>query len=254
MARSKPHAELYSHKILSAVVEFLHAAGAREQDIRQIVDGRLTEISRRSSLRKGRRVGSRGDDTVSAAVLHRWHRDRNLLDESANPKPLRLYGRSPSVESVVRSEKPARPAKEIVDDMLALGLLRKSAAGMFLPKARVATIGTMHPVLIEHVSKSLIRLLETVQANTSATDGTPPLIERFTHIPDLPISRTGEFRKFSQEHGSAFLASVDDWLEARRVRNTSRRSAGGTAAGIHVYAYIGRPAKRPRATRRAKRA
>jgi len=253
MARTKPHSELYSHKILSAVIDFLAAAGTPEQEIRDIVEKRLSEITKEADVNVGQR-GRRGDDTVSAAVLHRWHRDRSLLDQFANPKPLRLFGRAPSVESIVKSERPRRPSREIVSDMRALGLVREIGEGRFLPKARVATIGTMHPVLIEHVSKSLIRLLETVQSNTSAAVHAPPLIERFTHIPDLPISKLDEFRKFSQEHGSAFLASVDDWLEARRVRNSSRKSAQGTQAGIHVYAYVGPTPKPRRTTPRAKRA
>jgi hypothetical protein len=165
---------------------------------------------------------------------------------------MKLYGARGTVEALVRSERPSSPARDIIADMKSLGLLKPVANGRYLPKARVATIGSMHPVLIEHVSKSLIRLLETVNQNTSSKRSVVPLIERFTHIPDLPVSRLNEFRAFSQQHGSAFLASVDDWLESRRVRNAQRK-AQGTAAGVHVYAYIEKP-RRAKSTRRAKRA
>jgi hypothetical protein len=253
MPRSKPHGHLYAHKILTAVVDFLCAAGTSEAEIREIVERRLTAVATDSSQKRGAASG-RSDDTVSAAVLHRWHRDSELLDTDASPRPLKLFGPAPSVEAVVRSERPRSSAKGIIADMLALGLLRKTRDAEYLPKARVATIGTLHPVLIEHVAKSLVRLLETVQSNTSSKPTASPLIERFTHIPDLPLSRASDFRKFSQEHGSAFLASVDDWLEARRVRNSSKKTTG-VAAGVHVYAYIEKPpAKKPRPRSRAKRA
>jgi hypothetical protein len=253
MPRSKPHAHLYSHKILTAVIDFLCRAGANHEQVRGIVEKRLAVFASSSSSTRGRKaVRGRGDDTVSAAVLHRWHRDRSLIDDDATPKPLRLYGAAPSVEAIVRSEKPESAARTIIADMLALGLLKRARSGKFLPTARVATIGTMHPVLMEHVSKSLVRLLETVQLNTSPDAESVPLIERFTHIPDLPLARVAEFRRFSQEHGSAFLASVDDWLEARRVRNAPKKGRG-TAAGIHVYAYVGQQV-RSKTRSRAKRA
>lgn len=252
MARTKSHAQLYARKILAAIVDFLWAAGTHEAEIREIVETRLAAAATGSSRKRGALRG-RTDDTVSAAVLHRWHRDSELLDADASPRPLKLFGPRPSVEAVVRSERPRSPAKAIIDDMMTLGLLRKTKGAKYLPKARVATIGTMHPVLIEHVSKSIVRLLETVQGNTSSKPGVSPLIERFTHIPDLPLSRTSDFREFSQEHGSAFLASVDDWLEARRVRNSQKKSPG-VAAGVHVYAYIEKPPKKPSLRSRARRA
>ena len=259
MTSSSRNSKLYSHKILTAVIDFLCAAGADEAEIRGIVDKRLGK-ARSESNKVARRGAGRGDDTVTAAVLHRWHRDRDLLDADANPKPLRLYGPAPSVESIAKSERPSGSAKSIVTELVSLGLIRKASPGLFLPKARVATIGVLHPVLIEHVSQSLVRLLETVQSNTSRAPDAAPLIERFTHIPDLPASLAGDFRNFSQEHGSAFLASVDDWLEARRARNLKWKKGRTLSAGVHVYAYVGRPKstasrkEKPRPTPRAKRA
>jgi hypothetical protein len=239
----KKQPDLYTHKILAAVLEFLIAAGADRKDLLAIVEAKLVAVPQEKNARIRKRRSARGDDTVSATVLHRWHRERNLLDTNALPVPLPLYGAAPSVESLVRSEKPSRPPRQIVADMVAMGLLRRAARGKYLPKARVATIRQMHPVLMEHVAKSLVRLLETVQNNTTAASGAIPLIERFTHIPDLPLTRVPEFRAFAQDHGSNFLASVDDWLEARRVRNSPKKQRG-VSAGIHVYAYIERDGKR----------
>jgi hypothetical protein len=247
----KPPARLYLNKVLASVVDFLVAAGADDRQIAEIVERRLAHLRKTAGSPRPRLRG-RGDDTVAAAVLHRWHRESALIDDNAMPRPLSLFGKVESIEALVRSEKPQRSARTIVADMKSLGLLRAAGANKYLPRARVATIDTMHPVLIEHVSKSLMRLLETVHANTNRRANQPPLIERFTHIPDLPIAKLNEFRQFSQEHGSAFLASVDDWLESRRVRNRKSSSGKGAAAGVHVYAYVSQPAKRP--SRPSKRA
>lgn len=253
MPRSKTHVDLYSHKILAAVVDFLLRAGYSSEAIREKVEVLLMSAAKKQMSRHRKRVsggGLRDDDTVSAAVLHRWHRESSLLDDNASPRPLRLYGAKDSVEALVRSERPSSPPRAIIEEMRSLGLLLRKGS-RYLPRARVATIDRLHPVLIEHVAKSLTRLLETVGRNTSER-GVVPLIERFTHVPDLPMSCVDDFRVFSQQHGSAFLASVDDWLEARRVRN-AKRATKGAAAGVHVYAYI-EQSKPSRATPRAKRA
>ena len=239
---------LYARKILEAVIDFLCAAGTDTDEISRIVEGRIA-LNRKKHVRPKQRLLGRSDDTVTAAILHRWHRDTALIDLNAMPKPLKLKGVAPSVEALVRSERPRSDPSDLIASMVTLGLLKKASAGRYLPKARIATIPRMHPVLIEHVARSIARLLETVGENTTRKHASP-LIERFTHIPDLPFNRIAEFREFSQRHGTAFLASVDDWLESRRVRNASRK-VSGTTAGIHVFAYLEPPTK---PTRRAKRA
>lgn len=248
MAQRAKQSGLYAKKVLGSVIDFLCKAGTDPEEISEVVHSRI-QRNRQIETKSHARNAGRSNDTVTATILHRWYRDSALIDENALPRPLRLMGRAPSVEALVRSEKPSSDPKTIIDDMLSLGLLKKQGPGKYVPKGRVATIARMHPVLIEHVARSIARLLETVNDNTSRK-GVTPLIERFTHIPDLPESRLKEFREFSQRHGTAFLAGVDDWLEARRVRNSKTRKTGATA-GIHVFAYLEAPA---RPTRRAKRA
>lgn len=238
MPRSSLNTALYFQRVLFSIVDFLLLSGVRPDDVRKIVERRLTLTQRAPRTRTSTTRGGRTEDTVSAVVLHRWHREPRLLDKDAQPKPLRLYGRAPSVEALVRAEKPGASARDVVSSMRTLGLLQPAATGRYIPKARVATINTLHPVLIEHVAHSLKRLLETVQSNVSRSSSRRNLIERYTHIPDLRVSQLNAFREFSQQHGSAFLASVDDWLEARRTRNFSGKKDRGVAAGIHVFAYI----------------
>lgn len=224
----------YYERVLSSVVDFLLLSGLPISEIRSLADTVLVKAALKSVSGEWSSANS-GMETIPAVVLHRWHRDRDLLDSEANPIPLRLYGEAPSVEALVRDEEPHGSVRRIVDDMKSLGLVRKGSKHKYLPKSRVATIATLHPVLIEHVAHSLVRLLETVERNTSATTKKQGLIERFTHIPDLPIKEIPAFTTFSQEHGSAFLASVDDWLESRRA---AAKSVGSCSAGIHVFAYV----------------
>jgi hypothetical protein len=126
--------------------------------------------------------------------------------------------------------------------MIAVGLVRKTRDGRFLPTAESATIGQMHPLAIDHVAKSVARLLETVHRNTDSALARMPLIERYAHVPDLDPSDAKEFAAFAQQQGAAYLEAIDDWLETRRVQSVTgkkRRSRNKVAAGVHLVAYLG---------------
>jgi hypothetical protein len=238
MPREPANAALYFQRVLVSIVDFLLISGASPNEVRKTIERRLILAKVATSSRVATNRRGRSEDTVSAVVLHRWHREPRLLDGDALPRPLRLYGRSPSVEALVRAEQPGASARDVVSSMRGLGLIRRAKGGRYVPRARVATISTLHPVLIEHVAHSLKRLLETVQSNVSPGGPRRNLIERYTHIPDLRTGQIRAFRDFSQLQGSAFLASVDDWLEARRAKSSASSSDHGVAAGIHVFAYV----------------
>ncbi len=237
-----PHAESadYFQKVLNSVVDFLLVGGMSAVEIQNVVATRLLAAPEKKGAKSKRSALPKavGIDTVSALVLHRWYRDENLLDEQALPIAIRLYGHSPSVEALALAEESDVPARTIALAMKSSGLIKKVSRGLYAPEARVATIATLHPVLVEHASKSLVRFLETVQRNTSSDKEKLSLIERFTHIPDLPLDDLRAFQVFSQGHGSSFLAGVDDWLESRRQSGDGRKKKSGLAAGIHVFAYV----------------
>ena len=244
----------YHHRIIESVVSFLMESGLSVTDISGAVEKAL--IGKTNLGEKVDSANSLGGnaDTIFALVLHRWHREPALLDEDAKPLPMRLLGEHPSVEAMVAAEKPEAPAKRIALSMKNAGLVTKVKAGQYLPVSRIATVSSLHPMLVEHVTNSVVRYLGTIRQNTSSTRRVPTLIERYTHVPDLNESDVGDFRNFAQSHGSGFLASVDDWLERRRAKKNSRKSESGVSAGIHVFAYLEERKPPPKTKRRAKRA
>lgn len=245
----------YYYRILGSVVSFLRSSGLSCADIKEAISDVLErEETKGKQKRTSSSLGGNAD-TVFALVLHRWYREPGLLDEEAQPRPIKLLGRYPSVEALISAENPEVTSKKLVSAMLGSGLIRKVKAGQYLPASRIATVSSLHPMLVEHVTNSLVRYLETVRQNTSSKRSSPTLIERYTHVPDLDVSDIEEFRDFAQLHGTGFLASVDDWLEKRRTKNKkSKGVAKGVSAGIHVFAYVEGPPSAPKATRRAKRA
>jgi hypothetical protein len=90
-----------------------------------------------------------------------------------------------------------------------------------------------------------MRLVETVNRNMRLTAYKQPLVERYAHIPDLDAREAKAFAEFSRQQGAACLEAIEDWLEARRKSGGSKRLAphDSLSAGMHVFAYIGKPAR-----------
>jgi len=232
------------HGLLQSVVHFMAKSGMELERI---------ESSFRSSMQQARSqrtltlnaAGSPpniGSDTAAGAVLRAWHREKGYIDEEAKPIPLKIDGRPRSLATLMRRQDPGCEVRKLVKDMLAVGLLRRTRNGAYLPTATSATIGQLHPLAIDHVAKSVARLLETVQRNTDASSATMPLIERYAHVPDLDSADAKEFASFAQRQGAAYLEAIDDWLETRRIKpKAGKRRCRSTkvAAGVHLVAYLG---------------
>jgi hypothetical protein len=234
-----PLAESYQAKAIYSLLEFLQWSGLAKQDILQLVETSLRRLPRRSAdaanlrTRKGSRV-----TYVVGLALYRWHRDPDFIDGSGNPIPLALSGRAPSVESLIRHEKPEVSAKELVAEFKNLRLIKPAGNGLYLPTNIAGRIRSDHPILLEHLANSVVRLLSTARENTkSKSDKT--FIERFVHVPDLKTSKISEFRDFSNQQASAFLATIDDWLESNRAAGGSARTQQSVPAGVHAFAFLG---------------
>jgi Family of unknown function (DUF6502) len=232
------------HNLLSSVIHFMSKSGMTETDIQSSC--RLSIEAMKTNPRvpkEGSSTASNiGYDTVAGAVLRSWHKDAAYIDEYAQPRPLKFTGRCPSFAALVREQDAMCDANAVISDMLSVGLIRKTRSGHYLPTAESATIGQMHPLAVDHVAKSVARMLETVYRNTDSALARTPLIERYAHVPDLDPSDAGDFAAFAQQQGAAYLAAIDDWLETRRVQSRAgkkRSSRDKVAAGVHLVAYLG---------------
>lgn len=233
-----------THGLLDSVIYFMSRSGIESERIERSFKNSMRAARTRSlTLLKGTATAQNiGSDTVAGAVLRAWHRDEAYIDDEARPIPLKLAGRARSLTALMRQQDPECDANALAKDMLAVGLIRKSRSGDYLPTRESATIRQLHPLLIDHVAKSVMRLVETVYRNTDPLVSSTPLIERYAHVPDLDPADAKEFATFAQQQGAAYLAAIDDWLETRRVKaGTGKRRHSGSkvAAGVHLVAYLG---------------
>lgn len=231
-------------KLVCAILEFLGRSGVSEDEVRSSFESAMAS-SRGWRICEGncrRDGGYVGNGNVSAELLRLWHRDGRYIDKDAIPLPLPLKGGRSSLVSIVQRLDPSADALEILHGMRSIGLIRRVRSGRYVPTSGSVTIGQLHPLAIEHVAKSVVRLVSTVCRNTDPSRKSVPLIERYAYVPDLNRADAREFAEFSRSQGMAYLEAVDDWLEQRRARRSityGKSKNKGITAGVHLVAYLG---------------
>src|SRR6478735_3295245 len=237
-------AELMSNLLLSVLV-FMERTGMPPMEIERAFRKSIGLMKSRTANKRTADLQSLaiGCDTVAGAVLRAWHREPGLVNDNADPIPLFPRKGKVNLVSLVHSQDESVDAESLVREMHRTGLIRKDARGRYLPVTNAATIGQMHPLAIDHVAKTVMRLVETVNRNMRASAAKTSLIERYAHVPDLSPREAKAFAEFSRQQGAAYLESIEDWLESRRIRYSPSAISGtrrkGLSAGVHIFAHLG---------------
>jgi len=244
--------------LMTSVVAFMARTGMSSSDISRVFQSCIAERKGRGNRTdtKSEEAIAFGCDTVAGAVLRAWHRFPLYLDESARPIPLKIDGPEPSLSSLVLSQSKKANSADVIKSMINASLLRPHKVGMYLPAKDSATIETLDPLSVDHIAKTVMRLVETASRNVAKSKNKLSLIERYAHVPDLTKAEAKAFAVFSREQGQACLDAIEDWLETRQVRRTSGESmqSKGVNAGVHIFAYLGDSGEAKQKTARSKAA
>jgi len=212
-----------------------------------IASSQLDELILRSRAEANRKVRALRPHRTKAidlvllgSILHRWNRHPKYLDENARPFPLRAVGPAPSVQALFRAEKRASTFAEGIRHMQDAQLIRRTRAGLYLPRNDSILLHTLTPEMVANLALSMNRLVSTLLQNTATRSRSASrLIERNALVPDLPTRLLEEFKVFAREQGAAFVSTMNDWLEHRRQSNSqnAKSSKKTVSAGIHVFAF-----------------
>lgn len=223
-------------QVLTAIFMFMLSSGIRPKDLWGVCGGALKRAEK--SARLGWKEES-GGLVTAALVLDAWHRDRRYLDQKAAPKPVRLLGPAPSVETLIRAQRRRVDAVRVARRLKALRLVVPCGRSLYKPTSDVAILSRHHPLILQHAARALSTLLQTVTQNLSRSTNSTRLIERTAEVPDLPRKHVAAFQEFSRIQGRLLLRIINDWLESRRTRQRSLRGTKSLVrAGVHVYAYV----------------
>lgn len=220
-------------QVLTAIFMFMLSSGMPPASLRAVCTRSLDKAERRT--RPGAKEESGGLVTASLA-LDTWHRDRRYLNDRAVPRAIRLLGRPPSVEALIRMQRRGGNPAQIAHHLKVLRLIVPCGNSLYRPRSDAAVISRQDPLVLQHAVRALSTLLETVSQNMSGSRSRP-MIERTAEVPDLPTEHIEAFKNFSQIQGWLLLRTINDWLESRR-RRSSARSRSSVRAGVHVYAFV----------------
>lgn len=245
-AKKKMSKDLQS-KLLASVIEFMTRTGVSEPEIKSAFRKGLIQAHPGRARKKNSSAGGRyprsGD--ISAHLLRLWHREDKYVGSSDfKPRPLYLSKGRLSLRNLVIKVDPDADVAQVLRGLKDAGLIRKTANGRYLPTTSAAVIPPLHPWAAEHTAKSVVRLVSTVRRNSSLDSDTPPLLERYSYVPDLDPAEAKAFAEFARSQGQAYLDTLDDWLEQRRARTiaSSPKRPIGIAAGVHLITYLGNDA------------
>lgn len=227
---------------MSALAIALRFQGICAKDMSKICL-HLAKQADSSSLRRVPIPASR-DSALLGSALALWFRDSRFLDPRGLPKPLKAFGKSSSVEALLRAASINRNTRDSVRFLADSGLLSLVSNSRYLPTDRSARLSDIDSYFIEHISQGLVKLVETAYFNFTPKGKKKPLLQRAASVRELPKKYKSAFREYVNQQGNAFVTNIDDWMEARipRAKNKANKKSAKPAtisAGVYAFAYLG---------------
>jgi hypothetical protein len=129
------------------------------------------EISR--ILREGNPAPELIDDrhqNPANRILAAWHRDPRFLTSNRLPAALKLYGRGPTFESLVRQYGRGLPTRAVFDQLTRIGAIELRASQEVSPKMSVAVDRRITPQMIKAYGGWATDLLSTKLLDVTKSD------------------------------------------------------------------------------------
>lgn len=175
-----------------------------------------------------------------ARILSHWHHNPEFVDATGGPARLRLRGRGPSFESLVRRALPGRQPAVILRKLTELGALERTAGGTVLPANR-------HLVAHKKNHTTLLRALETLEALSStmhrnlfargSKSRSRSLFERSAVSEKFDMRQLRRLNGIVRTQGQSMLEFIDEWMS--RHETVGRRRGKPGYVGVGMYLYVG---------------
>ena len=201
----------------------------------------LTGLSRKEVSRVKRFPGS--DDmgasqryNRAARVISGWVRDRTFTNASGNPVALPFEGENASFKRLVRLYSGDAPARAILDELLRVGSVERTAEGKihlldrsYVPKkSEIEKLGIL--------GTDTADLISTIEHNIRLTDA--PFFQRKVCYDNLPCEALPPLKKMAGSKSQVLLESLDRWLcERDRDFNPDVGGTGRKRAGVGIYYF-----------------
>ena len=235
MERSKDISK--HHQMVEVVFLRLFAlllnCGAREKDLRRLVEMSLDAASNDFHFES---ISSDLDIHKLGEMLRTWHRETCYLTNDGVARRLALGGKF-GLQSLISRHYPKEKFAAVFDQLKRTKLIKRDRRGRWFPTEPHARIPMHSQEIVVHLAEGIYRLIETVNRNMNSEDDAEVLFERASKVKHLPFKHAKTFKSFVRQQATAFITTVDDWLEARVERN-ARSRINTCVAGAHAFAFM----------------
>jgi hypothetical protein len=179
---------------------------------------------------------SASDVQTIASLLRTWHRETRYLSKDGSPRPLGLNGKNGLRKLVCAYFDPAK-VDVVVEGLKNSGLIKANSQKKWIPTGKYGVVPIISKELLAHLAEGVSRYVETVTRNVTTRHKGNTLFERSSKVRAFPVSAAADFRALVDQQAIAFLAVVDDWLEAR-VEEASKLRSRKCTAGVFAFAFL----------------
>ncbi|MEO8063712.1 MAG: DUF6502 family protein [Pseudomonadota bacterium] len=181
--------------------------------------------------------GPAGPDVQTfGSLLRTWHRETKYLTKEGSPRPLALAGKN-GLRKLVYSHFDAERFETVFEGLQKSGLIKETGEKQWIPTGKYGVVPIVSKELLAHLTEGVSRYVETVTRNVTTRRKENTLFERSSKVRAFPVSAAADFRSLVNQQAIAFLAVVDDWLEARVEKASGSRSKKCTA-GVFTFAFL----------------
>jgi hypothetical protein len=192
-----------------------------------------------SASKKGIMVTQDANDSdvqTIGSLLRTWHRETRYLTKDGSPRPLGLNGKNGLRNLVCKYFNPTK-VDVVVQGLRKSGLIKSTSQKKWLPTGKYGVVPMISQELLAHLAEGVSRYVETVTRNVTTRQKGNTLFERSSKVRAFPVSAASDFRALVDQQAIAFLAVVDDWLEAR-VEEASKSRSKKCTAGVFAFAFL----------------
>ncbi len=150
-------------------------------------------------------------------VLSGWHQDKDFLDASGNPIPLKIQGDSASFEALCQRFGGGIAASTMLKELKHVGAVVEQQDGRIKVMMRTYMPAMMDPERMLSSGSVLEDMGYTVAYNLYRSEEDPGRFERRATNTRIPVAEKEKFRDFVELEGQAFLERIDAWLSEHEL-------------------------------------
>ena len=182
------------------------------------------EIKRQRDLLLSDEPGVKAKTTDATRVLSGWFQDTDYLDSTGEPMLLQESGAAPSFESLCDRYSGDIAPQTMLKELLQTETIESTERGDLRVKRRFYQPAKHDDENLTWGIAFIRDLAETMNNNVFLSNNAKPRFGRKAESVRLLSRDVGEFQKFLDTRGQAFLEEVDAWLTHHEANDDANQS------------------------------